>query len=63
MRRALGGLTAREIRQKREDDGGIIKAGPVTQSDFMDALENVNPSVGQADIFKFEAWAREFGSR
>merc|ERR1719183_471545 len=35
---------------------------PVTQSDFVEALKNVNKSVGTEDLQKFADWMKEFGS-
>jgi hypothetical protein len=33
-----------------------------SQKDFMDSLRKVNPSVGKADLERFQVWMNEFGS-
>lgn len=35
---------------------------PVMQADFVEALKNVNKSVGTEDLQKFSDWMKEFGS-
>jgi len=35
---------------------------PVTQKDFLDALKNVQKSVGAQDLLHFDEWMKEFGS-
>ena len=47
--------------QLSEAVGGIENI-PVTQRDFLEALSNVQKSVGKDDIDKFMNWTREFGS-
>jgi len=39
-----------------------IEEEPVTQQDFLEAVSNVQKSVGNEDIQKFVAWTKEFGS-
>ena len=39
-----------------------IEEEPVTQQDFIEALSNVQKSVGNDDIQKFVHWTKEFGS-
>ena len=39
-----------------------IEEEPVTQQDFIEALSNVQKSVGNDDIQKFLHWTKEFGS-
>jgi katanin p60 ATPase-containing subunit A1 len=39
-----------------------IEEEPVTQHDFLEAISNVQKSVGNDDILKFIAWTKEFGS-
>jgi katanin p60 ATPase-containing subunit A1 len=39
-----------------------IEEEPVTQHDFLEAISNVQKSVGNDDILKFVAWTKEFGS-
>eukprot|EP00435_Cladocopium_sp_Y103_P037476 s84_g9.t3 len=35
---------------------------PVTQADFLEAISNVNRSVGNEDLQRFADWMKEFGS-
>ena len=35
---------------------------PLTMDDFREALKNVNKSVGEEDLVKYEKWMKEFGS-
>jgi len=35
---------------------------PVTQADFLEAISNVNRSVGNDDLQRFSDWMKEFGS-
>jgi len=35
---------------------------PVTQADFLEAISNVNRSVGNEDLQRFTDWMKEFGS-
>ena len=39
-----------------------VKARAVTQGDFLKAIENINPSVNEEEIEKYEKWEAEFGS-
>ncbi|MHA1303264.1 MAG: AAA family ATPase [Candidatus Heimdallarchaeaceae archaeon] len=39
-----------------------VKARPVTQKDFLEAIQTVNPSVSAEEIEKYERWNEEFGS-
>jgi len=39
-----------------------IKARPVTQKDFLESIQSVNPSVSTEEIEKYEKWNEEFGS-
>lgn len=39
-----------------------IKARPVTQKDFLESIQSVNPSVSAEEIEKYEKWNEEFGS-
>ncbi|MHA1687284.1 MAG: AAA family ATPase [Candidatus Heimdallarchaeaceae archaeon] len=39
-----------------------VKARAVTQEDFLKAIENINPSVNEEEIEKYEKWEAEFGS-
>jgi len=39
-----------------------IKARSVTQKDFLESLETINPSVSEAEIKKYDDWFEEFGS-
>lgn len=52
------GLTPAEIRQLKTDDVDT----PISKSDFEQALNRVAPSVGQADLQKYQDWMNEFGS-
>ncbi|CAD7946924.1 unnamed protein product [Amoebophrya sp. A120] len=62
LRRGLMGLTAAEIQHRRQT-GTMEKPHPTLQKDFLDALLAVQPSVGQADVEKYESWTNEFGTR
>ena len=39
-----------------------IAARAVTQDDFLDAIESINPSVSDDEIEKYDNWNEEFGS-
>jgi len=39
-----------------------IKARPVTQNDFLEAIEMINPSVSDEEVAKYDRWNEEFGS-
>ncbi len=39
-----------------------IKARSVTQKDFLESLETINPSVSEDEIKKYDDWFEEFGS-
>ncbi len=39
-----------------------IKARPVTQDDFLEAIEAINPSVSDDEVEKYDTWNEEFGS-
>ena len=41
---------------------GAIEDVPVTQRDLLEAISNVQKSVGSGDVKKFLDWTREFGS-
>jgi katanin p60 ATPase-containing subunit A1 len=51
------GLSAAEIGQEMAS----IEDLPVAQRDFLEAISNVQKSVGGADIQRFIEWTREFG--
>ncbi len=52
------GLSAPEI----SESIGPIENVPVTQRDLLDAISNVQKSVGGTDMKRFAEWTREFGS-
>ena len=52
------GLSAAQLTQAV----GGIEDVPVTQRDFLEALSNVQKSVGNEDIQRFGNWTKEFGS-
>ena len=35
---------------------------PLTKSDFVEALKNVNKSVGNEDLHKYQKWMKQFGT-
>ena len=39
-----------------------IQARPVTQNDYLEAIEMINPSVSDDEIEKYDNWNEEFGS-
>ncbi len=39
-----------------------IQARPVTQNDFLNAIEAINPSVSDDEVQKYDEWNAEFGS-
>ncbi|MCK4844288.1 MAG: ATP-binding protein, partial [Candidatus Heimdallarchaeota archaeon] len=39
-----------------------IKARSVTQKDFLESIETINPSVSDGEIRKYDEWFEEFGS-
>ena len=65
----IGSLRTRELkgmvqvgvdeikRMKREE-----MEQPITQSDFMEALQRVQSSVGKNDLDRYDKWMQEFGS-
>ena len=52
------GLSPAEIGQAM----GEIENLPVTQKDFVEAISNVQKSVGGTDVIRFNEWTKEFGS-
>jgi hypothetical protein len=48
--------------QKRLQQVKESASSPISQADFLDALRKVNPSVGKADLDRFQLWMNEFGS-
>ena len=55
---------ARQLGISPMDVGGMdtIEQVPVTQRDFLEAISNVQKSVGNDDLQKFMEWTAEFGS-
>lgn len=61
MRRRLknaGGFKNIQDMKKFEEEVNV----PLKKEDFMEALKNVNKSVGKEDIKKYELWMKEFGT-
>jgi katanin p60 ATPase-containing subunit A1 len=65
---AMMGLR-RKLREARQRGMSPLELGvnnienePVTQRDFIEALSNVQKSVGNDDIRRFTEWTKEFGS-
>lgn len=58
MRRRIQGLSAEEIKNLPKEELDL----PVTQEDFLLALQKVSKSVSEADIKRHEEWMKEFGS-
>lgn len=58
MRRKIAGLKPTEIRQLPKEELDL----PVTNQDFMEALEKCNKSVSQEHLDKYQDWMKEFGS-
>ena len=56
--KAQGGFKNILDLKKFEQDVDI----PLTKEDFLEALKNVNKSVGVEDLKKYEMWMKEFGS-
>ncbi|MHA1199154.1 MAG: AAA family ATPase [Candidatus Heimdallarchaeaceae archaeon] len=52
----------RELDMSGAIDDISIKARAVTQDDFIDAIEAINPSVSEDEIEKYDQWNEEFGS-
>jgi len=52
----------RELDMSGAIDDTSVLARPVTQSDFLEAIEAINPSVSDAEVQKYEDWNDEFGS-
>ncbi len=48
--------------QKRMQQVKESATSPISQSDFLDALRKVNPSVGKGDLERFAQWMEEYGS-
>ncbi|EPZ32128.1 ATPase, AAA-type domain-containing protein [Rozella allomycis CSF55] len=58
MRKAMKGLTPDKIKEMQEKLSKI----PCTMEDFNQAIKKISPSVSKADLLKYEAWMKEFGS-
>ena len=58
MRRLIAGKSSDEIKRIRREE----MEQPITQPDFMEALQRVQSSVGKNDIDKYDKWMTEFGS-
>lgn len=58
MRRRIMGLSAEEIKNIAKEELDL----PVTQADFLEALQKCSKSVSEADIKKYVDWMDEFGS-
>uniref|UniRef100_A0A183IAB6 AAA_lid_3 domain-containing protein n=1 Tax=Soboliphyme baturini TaxID=241478 RepID=A0A183IAB6_9BILA len=58
MRRRIAGLTPEEIRSLPKEEVDL----PVTQQDFIEAINKTGKSVSKQDLVKYEKWMREFGS-
>lgn len=58
MRRLLTKVGREAMKSMKKED--IDQ--PITQSDFLEALQRVQPSVGTADLAKFTQWEKEFGA-
>jgi katanin p60 ATPase-containing subunit A1 len=58
MRRMIKNKSPNEIRQLSKDD--IEK--PVTQEDFVAAIERSSTTVQESDILRHEKWIKQFGS-
>ncbi|MCK5141509.1 MAG: hypothetical protein KAQ70_04895 [Candidatus Heimdallarchaeota archaeon] len=39
-----------------------VKAREVTQDDFLEAIEAINPSVSDSEVDRYDKWNEEFGS-
>ena len=57
--RLKGQLTPAQLGQAV---GGAIEDVPVTQRDLLEAISNVQKSVGTGDVQRFVQWTKEFGS-
>jgi katanin p60 ATPase-containing subunit A1 len=58
MRRMIKNKSPNEIRQLSKDD--IEK--PVTQEDFIAAIERSSTTVQESDVTRHEKWIKQFGS-
>lgn len=52
----------RELDMAGAIDDESVQARPVTQSDFLEAIEAINPSVSDDEVQKYDDWNEEFGS-
>jgi len=52
----------RELDSSGALDNDEIKARSVRQQDYIDALKNVNPSVSENELVKFDEWENEYGA-
>lgn len=59
FRKLIAGKTPSQIRELKDSAALQFK---IAQSDFLEAIERVQPSVSKNDVKKFEEWQREFGS-
>lgn len=63
LRRSLNGLTAMQIREKRDAGELTDLLTEVSQKDFFDALITMQQSISKDEVEKFEKWTEEFGIR
>ena len=52
----------RELDSSNLIDDSSVKARPVTQKDYLNALNNVKKSVSSSELTRFIEWDREFGA-
>ncbi len=52
----------RELDKMGALDDDSIKARPVRMQDYLDALANINPSVSEDELQRFEVWEEEYGA-
>jgi len=52
----------RELARAGLLDKKDAKPRPVTMEDFIEALKIIKPSVSEKEIYKYEEWAKSFGS-
>lgn len=60
--RAAGGGLRQEIKRLKEIGQSESNSAPVTQQDFLSALENVQSSVGDRDLSKYQEWMETYGA-
>jgi len=58
QRYCISGLAPSEIKKLKKEEID----SPITNADFVEAINRVSSSVGKGDLVKYDQWFEEFGS-